>query len=181
MTNSGSPDQTLRCVAYYMGLHCLPTCGRLVLSTHVFAILWEGIHSQYTCIFVYSYMYGFVWFNSFVPSTIFLGWTSTKLGLMCLAQGHNSVTPVRLEPASPRSRVKHSTNESLRSPYMYEMDKYSKTCLKRPLSKEQKLFFWFQLSLNAGQKHCRMLQGRGFCNPFSLHADLCFVYFWVAA
>ena len=30
---------------------------------------------------------------------------------------------------------------------------YSKTCLKRPLKKE------YQLSLNAGQKYCRMLQG----------------------
>ena len=30
---------------------------------------------------------------------------------------------------------------------------YSKTCLKRPLKKED------QLSLNAGQKYCRMLQG----------------------
>ena len=27
---------------------------------------------------------------------VFLGWASTKLGLMCLAQGHNAVTPVRL-------------------------------------------------------------------------------------
>ena len=27
-----------------------------------------------------------------------LGCTSTKVGLMCLAQGHNAVTPVRLEP-----------------------------------------------------------------------------------
>ena len=30
-----------------------------------------------------------------------------------LAQGHNTVTPVRLEPATPRSRVKHSTTEPL--------------------------------------------------------------------
>ena len=34
---------------------------------------------------------------------------------MCLAQEHNTVTlvspPVRLEPAAPRSRVKHSTTE----------------------------------------------------------------------
>ena len=37
------------------------------------------------------------------------------LGLMCLAQGHNAVTPVRLEPAALRSRVKHSTTEPLRS------------------------------------------------------------------
>ena len=34
---------------------------------------------------------------------------------MCLAQGHNTVTPVRLEPPAPWSRVKHSTTESLRS------------------------------------------------------------------
>ena len=34
---------------------------------------------------------------------------------MCLAQGPDAVTPVRLEPAAPRSRVKHSTTEPLRS------------------------------------------------------------------
>ena len=28
---------------------------------------------------------------------------------MCLAQGHNAVAPVRLEPTDTRSRVKHST------------------------------------------------------------------------
>ena len=32
-----------------------------------------------------------------------------------LAQGHKAVTPRRLEPAAPLSRVKHSTTESLRS------------------------------------------------------------------
>ena len=31
------------------------------------------------------------------------------LGLMCLAQGYNAVTLVRLEPAASWSRVKHST------------------------------------------------------------------------
>ena len=46
---------------------------------------------------------------------VFLCWTSAKLGLMCLAQGHNAVTPVRFEPAAPPSRVKHSTTEPLRS------------------------------------------------------------------
>ena len=34
---------------------------------------------------------------------------------MCLAQGHNAVKPVRLEPAALWSRVKHSTTEPLRS------------------------------------------------------------------
>ena len=33
-----------------------------------------------------------------------------------LLKDHNAVTPVRLEPAAPRSRVKHSTTEPLRSP-----------------------------------------------------------------
>ena len=33
---------------------------------------------------------------------------------------------------------------------------YSKTCVKRPLSKRPKIGFRDQLSLNAGQKYCRM-------------------------
>ena len=36
---------------------------------------------------------------------------------------------------------------------------YSKTCVKRPISKRPKIGFQDQLSLNAGQKYCRMLQG----------------------
>ena len=36
---------------------------------------------------------------------------------------------------------------------------YSKTCVKRPLSKRQKIGFKDQLLLNASQKYCRMLQG----------------------
>ena len=34
---------------------------------------------------------------------------------MCLAQGHKVATPVRFEHAAPRSQVKHSTTEPLRS------------------------------------------------------------------
>ena len=36
---------------------------------------------------------------------------------------------------------------------------YSKTCVKRPLSKRLKIGYQDQLSLNAGQRYCRMLQG----------------------
>ena len=36
---------------------------------------------------------------------------------------------------------------------------YSKTRVKQPLSERQKIGFQDQLSLNAGQKNCRMLQG----------------------
>ena len=34
---------------------------------------------------------------------------------MCLAQGHNAVTPVKLKSAAPPFRVKHSTTEPLGS------------------------------------------------------------------
>ena len=36
---------------------------------------------------------------------------------MCLAEGHNAVTLVRLKPAAPQSGAKHSTTEPLRSLY----------------------------------------------------------------
>ena len=35
---------------------------------------------------------------------------------------------------------------------------YSKSCVKRPLSKRPKIGFQDRLSLNVGQKYCRMLQ-----------------------
>ena len=65
----------------------------------------------------------FVWFDclrpinnlSVIKGWVFLGWTSTKLGLMCLAQGYNMVMPVRLEPEAPRSPIKYSTTEPLHS------------------------------------------------------------------
>ena len=41
---------------------------------------------------------------------------SIKLRSMCLAQGHNAVTLMKLEPVAPPSRVKLSTTEPLRSP-----------------------------------------------------------------
>ena len=53
---------------------------------------------------------------SVIWGRVVLGWTSTKLGLMCLAQGHNTVTLVKFESATPPSRVKFSTTEPLRSP-----------------------------------------------------------------
>ena len=49
---------------------------------------------------------------------------------------------------------------------------YSKTSLKRPLKKKTIIAFQDQLSLNAGQKYCRMWINapRGaFCNTFDLH------------
>ena len=40
-----------------------------------------------------------------------------------------------------------------------KISEYSKTCVKRPHSKRPQIGFQYQLSLNAGQKYCRMLQG----------------------
>ena len=44
-------------------------------------------------------------------------------------------------------------------PVLYPNPCYSKTRVKRPLSKRPKIGFQDQLSLNAGKKYCRMLQG----------------------
>ena len=51
--------------------------------------------------------------HSVMLGRVFLGWSSTKRGLMCLA--HNAVMPVRLEHAALQSRVKLSNTEPLRS------------------------------------------------------------------
>ena len=52
---------------------------------------------------------------SVMSDRTFVCGTSTKQGLMCLAKGQNPVMSVRLKPATPRSRVKHSTTEPLSS------------------------------------------------------------------
>ena len=67
----------------------------------------------------------FVWLDSLrsiinisvIKGQVFLVWTNTKLGLMCLAPGHNAVTPVKLESGIPWSRVKNCTTEPLSSLY----------------------------------------------------------------
>ena len=59
----------------------------------------------------------------YVPSTIFQlnrdgsSWVEPVLSYdkCVLLKDHNAVTPVRLEPAAPRPRVKHSSTEPLRS------------------------------------------------------------------
>ena len=59
----------------------------------------------------------------YIPSTIFQlnkdgsSWVEPVLSKdKCVfLKDHNAVTPVRLEPKAPRSRVKHSTTESLQS------------------------------------------------------------------
>ena len=75
-------------------------------------------HRLYTWVFFFLFdliLYVPVNNLSVTSGWVFLGWTSTKLGLMCLAQGHNTVT---LELVALRSRVKHSTTEPLCSPIL---------------------------------------------------------------
>ena len=55
---------------------------------------------------------------------------------------------------------------------------YSKACLKWPLLKRPKVGFQDPLSLNAGQKYCRMLQSSAILTtfiklPFSLRSLFC--------
>ena len=54
------------------------------------------------------------------------------------------------EPATPGLQGKLFVHYTTAAP---------KTCLKRPLKKKTRIGFQDQLSLNAGQKYCRMLQG----------------------
>ena len=55
---------------------------------------------------------------------------------MCLAQSHNRVMPVRLEPAIPRSRVKHSTTEPLH---------YLTLFVKVEKSSDKRIQFFFKI------------------------------------
>ena len=103
-----------------------------------------------------SNQFVFVWFDSLRPinnfsvikGRVIQGWTSTKLGLMCLAQGHNTVTPVRLESAAPLSRVKHSTLSHCKSEIQRESDpdqirRLHLTSDKAISDLEHILFCWF--------------------------------------
>ena len=60
---------------------------------------------------------------------------------------------------SPQSIVLHMTPKGKSSGQLCPNHKYmySRTCVKQLLSKVQKIDFQNQLSLNAGQKYCRIL------------------------
>ena len=45
---------------------------------------------------------------------------------MCLAQGHNTVTPVRLEPTALRFRIKYLTTEPLCSLFLLRVNQLGK-------------------------------------------------------
>ena len=138
-----------------------------------------------------------------------LGWTSTKQQVKCLAQGHNTVTggcgSRTINPSIPSPTLYHLSHcaphhikiwifQNIQESWIVlllfltwqtvlTLIRYSKTCVKRPLSKRPKIGFQDQLSLNAGQKYCRMLQGEHSAIlltfiklPFVIKV-FCFVYF----
>ena len=64
--------------------------------------------------------------------------------------------------------------------------KYSKTCVKWPLEKRPKIGFQDQLSLNAGQKYCMILQGEHSATlltfiklPFAIEIFVLSVFEWL--
>ena len=71
-------------------------------------------------------------------------------------------------------------NVSVDTIFMHTEYRYSKTCLKGPLKENKKIGFQLRLSLNAGLKYCRMLQGEHSAIlstfiklPFSIKAYVC--------
>ena len=87
------------------------------IHTHTHSYItnfWNFKMNGYTIVCLFT-LFDYVPVNKFsvISGWVFLVWISTKQGLMSLAQGHNKVTPVMLELATPQSRVKHSTTEPL--------------------------------------------------------------------
>ena len=80
------------------------------------ALVIHQVYGKFVCLFDLI-LYVPVNNLSVMSGQVFLCSTSTKQGLLCYAQGHNAVTPVRLKPTTTRSRVKNSTTEPLRSLY----------------------------------------------------------------
>ena len=85
------------------------------------------------------------------PSQQFFSYVGTgipglKQGLMCLAQGHNTVMLVRLEPTTPLSRVKHSTTEPLHSlgcfGAIYNLSLHLRIGAYAPLSAHAVVLYW---------------------------------------
>ena len=74
-----------------------------------------------------------------------------------LCQNYKDRRDLLLEP---KEDSQNRTFPSYRHiPHCTVKNKYSKTCLKRPLSKGPQICFQDRLSPYAGQKYCRMLQG----------------------
>ena len=96
-------------------------CWNLLKSSHNSLILlhFDSFFTLSWLCFLFDLIF-YVIVNNFsvMSRRVFLGWTSTKQGLMCLAQGHKAVMLVMLNPLTSRSWDKHSTTEPLRSHFL---------------------------------------------------------------
>ena len=77
---------------------------------------WKRNCRDFTFLISYNFSFLSVW--------VFMGWSNTKKGIECLAQGHNTAPLVRLKPTTPRSWVKHSTTEPLCSLSWFDLILY---------------------------------------------------------
>ena len=107
---------------------------------------------------------------------IFLGWTSTKQWQLNIlhkdttTRHQSDLNPThfgqslvlyQLPPDSDLDLYVNLKDQfwTLTSSQIFYVSNYSKTCVKGPLKWRPKIGFQDRLSLNAGQKYCRMLQG----------------------
>ena len=97
-------------------------------------------HLNKICLFVWLILYVLVNNISVTSGQIFLVWTSTKLGLMCLAQRHNAVTPVRLEPADTSSQDKKEEIFILPCASLY--DSYPNSAVAKQSTILQEKYMW---------------------------------------
>ena len=82
-------------------------------SSTSFAMYMYNAQSKIHCFATFESML-YIPVNYFsVMSGCFLGCTSNNQRTRCLAQGHNTTSPLRLKPGTPRSHVKHSTTALL--------------------------------------------------------------------
>ena len=92
-SKSQTSDPSIPILTLYQLRHCIPHSGVYVSICFCLFVWFDSLHPINNL--------------SVIKGWVFLGWTSTKLELMCLAQGHNTMTRARLQPAPPGSRVKH--------------------------------------------------------------------------
>ena len=95
VTNGLDPDHYQRFV--YQNCLQMLSAVDIVITIKVRANI-----GNYETSFVLFDLIIYIPFNNFSVKSgwVFLGWTSTSQGLMCVAQGHNTMTLVRLNPTT---------------------------------------------------------------------------------
>ena len=109
---------TLENFAGYVWLCFESSHGKVQMDQLMRFLYQSHMHKKLLCLF--NCMFDLI---LYVPSTIFQlnrdgsSWVESVLSedKCALLKDHNTVTPVRLEPAALWSRVKHTTTEPLRS------------------------------------------------------------------